>query len=113
MKWMQCEADSRLVVDRTGRIVCTAFNDRLAAKIVADHREFWEESEMNTATDFEFFLQFKRLDRMHRIAAYLAGQYSIQMTPAEARAHFAARVIVARAQREVYEEAQLALGVAI
>ncbi len=40
MKWMQDEADLRRVVDRSGRLVCVAFNERLAAKIVADHLEF-------------------------------------------------------------------------
>lgn len=42
MKWVQDEADLRRVVDRSGRLVCVAFNDRLAAKIVADHLEFGE-----------------------------------------------------------------------
>lgn len=42
MKWEQDGADLRRVVDRTGRLVCVAFNDRLAAKIVADHLEFGE-----------------------------------------------------------------------
>jgi hypothetical protein len=43
VNWGQDKADPRRVVDRTGRTVCVAFNDRLAAKIVADHREFSEE----------------------------------------------------------------------
>lgn len=48
MKWLQDEADLRRVVDRSGGLVCVAFNDRLAAKIVADHLEFWESRGMES-----------------------------------------------------------------
>jgi hypothetical protein len=56
---------------------------------------------------FDLHESLQALDTLHHAKVYVAEQFSLKMSPAQAMAHFTARTILGRAAAQVMEEVEL------